>query len=499
MEERLVLSVDAGTQSFKLAVYDSSLKVVGEHSVPFSGPLGERFGASNSPIPGQIVLSDSRDSQIVRAPVLMWCAALDEALEVLSKTVNLGRIVAVCGAAQQHSSVWWKGFPSSFQDSLEATLRSQDALSTELCPVWADTSTSRECREIEAKFPGGRRELLRRTGSVCLERFTGSQILRLIKVEPDVFQSTQHIQLLSTALCSIFAGKIVPSDCTDAGGMNLMDLGSHKWLSGLDEVFGVTHLEAKLGELCKSGTVVSKVSQYMQSRYGFSPSCKVVSFTGDNPATLAGCTTNFKDVVVSLGTSDTVLVQQEAGKWDPTKFESLAGVSTFPHLLDQDHRMLMVCFKNGGGVRNTIKGPDYTWAQVDAALGKVMVDDSDVVFFHFPDDEITPRLAPCSRAFSCATGNEVDVNTLSWEQRIRGTFIMRALSVRSSLEYIGAPYDRIVLGGGGSQSKAVCTFLQNIWNVPVARLSDSGAACRGAARLAFFSMGESCDLSFEHV
>ena len=46
----------------------------------------------------------------------------------------------------------------------------------------------------------------------------------------------------------------------------------------------------------------------MVERYGFSPECEVVAFTGDNPAALAGQQVGPGDLAVSLGTSDTVFV-----------------------------------------------------------------------------------------------------------------------------------------------------------------------------------------------
>ena len=42
-------------------------------------------------------------------------------------------------------------------------------------------------------------------------------------------------------------------------------------------------LEEKLGKIVPSHQVVGSVSSFMVDRYGFSPDCKVIAFTGDNP------------------------------------------------------------------------------------------------------------------------------------------------------------------------------------------------------------------------
>ena len=46
----------------------------------------------------------------------------------------------------------------------------------------------------------------------------------------------------------------------------------------------------------------------MVQRYGFNPDCKVVAFTGDNPASLAGMRLVEGDIALSLGTSDNLML-----------------------------------------------------------------------------------------------------------------------------------------------------------------------------------------------
>ena len=48
-----------------------------------------------------------------------------------------------------------------------------------------------------------------------------------------------------------------------------------------------------------SRAVVGNVSRYFVDVYGFSSEAKVVAFTGDNPASLAGMRLQQGDVVVS--------------------------------------------------------------------------------------------------------------------------------------------------------------------------------------------------------
>lgn len=68
------------------------------------------------------------------------------------------------------------------------------------------------------------------------------------------------------------------------------------------------NLKEKLGDLVPSYEIIGSVSQYMVNQHGFNATCKVVAFTGDNPASLAGMRLKEGDIAVSLGTSDTLML-----------------------------------------------------------------------------------------------------------------------------------------------------------------------------------------------
>lgn len=67
------------------------------------------------------------------------------------------------------------------------------------------------------------------TGSRAYERFTAAQIKKIYEHLPEVYASTGHISLISSFVCSLFCGKIVPIDTSDASGMNLYDITKKQW------------------------------------------------------------------------------------------------------------------------------------------------------------------------------------------------------------------------------------------------------------------------------
>ena len=84
---------------------------------------------------------------------------------------------------QQHGSVYWSKEAEHLLATLDPsrTLADQlapDAFSLSRAPIWQDSSTTRECRELEEAV-GGAQALADLTGSRAYERFTGNQIARV--------------------------------------------------------------------------------------------------------------------------------------------------------------------------------------------------------------------------------------------------------------------------------------------------------------------------------
>ena len=69
-------------------------------------------------------------------------------------------------------------------------------------------------------------------------------------------------------------------------------------------------LREKLGAPVPSRAVVGTVSKYFVDGYDFSSDAKVVAFTGDNPASLAGMRLQEGDVVVSELVSSLILLKE---------------------------------------------------------------------------------------------------------------------------------------------------------------------------------------------
>ena len=154
---------------------------------------------------GRVIGGVLIDGKSVKAPVLMWVNALDLLLSKFTpKELQLVDVVSGCG--QQHGSVYWaKGALNTLKglDS-ERDLKDQlvKAFSVLECPIWMDSSTTDQMRILE-NVVGGPQKLAEITGSAGFERFTGSQILKIIMETRLNYDNTERISLVSSFIASL--------------------------------------------------------------------------------------------------------------------------------------------------------------------------------------------------------------------------------------------------------------------------------------------------------
>lgn len=150
------LGIDIGTQSLKLSCLNNTGKLVAKLSVNYdtSFPQYSTHGGYH--------LSGNRAT----APVLMWIEALDLILNRLQSTgLDLKRIAAVSGSAQQHGSIYWRSLAELEHLDPNKSLKEQilDSFTLLNTPIWADSSTEIQCSRLEKRV-GGALKLAELTG-----------------------------------------------------------------------------------------------------------------------------------------------------------------------------------------------------------------------------------------------------------------------------------------------------------------------------------------------
>jgi xylulokinase len=327
-----------------------------------------------------------------------------------------------------------------------------------------DSSTSAECAEIAAVL-GGDQAVCDLTGSVATQRFTGPQIRRFAKLEPAAWAKTKRVHLVSSFFASVLAGKDAAIDTGDGAGMNLMDIRTGDWAP---PALAATapDLAAKLPPVRPGATVAGGISAYFVARHGFSPKCRVVIGTGDNPSSLVGMGASKPGkVVISLGTSDTLFAAIEGIRTDSAGLGHAFGNP-------MGGSMSLVCVRNGSLAREAIRREcgHADWIAFSAAVDASPAAVSAVL--PMEEAEITPR-RPAGRIALGAPATQASLPRAAVEGQ--------ALSLRLHSRWVGTPTTQLLLTGGASENPSVAKIFADVFGAPVLRLAVSDSAALGAA------------------
>ncbi|XP_020680363.1 xylulose kinase 2 isoform X1 [Dendrobium catenatum] len=481
-DDSLFLGFDSSTQSMKVTVLDSNLTIVGSEAVHFDSQL-PHYKTQDG------VYRDLTDNGRIVSPTLMWVEALDVVLEKLQSKVDFGKVVAISGSGQQHGSVYWKKGSSATLAALDHTkpLVAQlgNAFSTAESPIWMDSSTTSQCREIE-KAVGGALELSKLTGSRAYERYTGPQIRKLYETKKDVYDDTERISLVSSFMACLLIGEYASIDETDAAGMNLMDIKQRTWSKVVLEATA-PELEEKLGNLAPPHAVAGFISPYFVERFHFQKDCLVIQWSGDNPNSLAGLTLNTPgDLAISLGTSDTVF-----GITTELK-PSLEG-HVFPNPVDPECYMVMLVYKNGSLTREDIRNShaEHSWEVFNKCLENTPPLNGGKIGFYYKEHEIVPPMPVGFHRYvidnlssnSLEEMEEHEVNDFDDPSEVRALIEGQFLSMRGHAERFGmpSPPKRIIATGGASANESILNAIAAIFGCPVYTVERPDSASLGAA------------------
>ncbi|XP_030612600.1 xylulose kinase isoform X2 [Archocentrus centrarchus] len=477
----LYLGLDFSTQQLKVVAIDGDLRVVHQSSVQFDSELPEFRTQGGVHI--------HADRLTVTSPVLMWVKALDLLLDKLKRAgLDFSRVRALSGSGQQHGGVFWRRGASQTLKHLDPDQDLhqllQDSFSVSDSPVWMDSSSAQQCQDLQAAV-GGALRLAEITGSRAYERFTGNQIAKLHQTRAEELEDTERISLVSSFGASLFLGGYAAIDYSDGSGMNLLDIRTKHWSEICLEATA-PYLDQLLGAPLPSTSVLGPVSSYFVQRYGFSESCRVVAFTGDNPASLAGMRLQPGDVAVSLGTSDTVFL------WLQQPRPALEG-HIFCNPVEQQAYMALLCFKNGSLTRERVRNEcaGASWEVFSAALRDTPLGNHGNIGFYFDTMEITPPAVGVHRFDSA--DSEVEVRAL-----VEGQFLSRRLHAER-LGYSIIPGTRVLATGGASSNKEILQVLSDVFNAPVYTIDLSNSTCLGSAYRALHGLAAESGVSFFDV
>ncbi|KAK9469032.1 hypothetical protein V1512DRAFT_70862 [Lipomyces arxii] len=494
VNDGLYLGFDLSTQQIKVIAIDEKLEPVFQANVEFDVDTPEYKTRKG--------VYTNKALKEVYAPVAMWIKAFDILLgKMKDGGLDFSKVRSISGAGQQHGSVYWSYGAEEVLEKLDPSQALEPqlakAFSHEMSPNWQDHSTASECDFLEEQL-GGPEKFAEITGSKTHHRFTGPQILRVRHRHPDDYKNTARISLVSSFFASILLGSIAPFDVSDVCGMNLWDIPNEKFDEKIISLVAGGEGKEKDELLRKLGPVepdggknLGCISDYYVKRYGFAKDCIITPVTGDNPSTILALPLRPLDVIVSLGTSTTLLVSTPVYKTSPT-------YHMFSHPTTRGLYMGMLCYCNGSLARekvrddiNEIKPPsaEDPWSSFnEAAMASPILgtetEGEMKLGVYFPLPEIIPDCqAGTWRFTSDASGlHETDKGWDLPSADARAILESQNLSMRLRagplLSSTGQPR-RVYVVGGGSRNPAICKLTGQVLGPTegVYRLELGGNAC----------------------
>lgn len=463
--EQLFLGIDCSTQGLSAVLIDYRLKkVIYEKTINFDKDLSH-YNTTHGAL-------SNNDPLLKHSPPLMWVEALDILFQQMKNdNVELKKILAIAGSAQQHGSVYLnkKGISqiASLDPRYSLAENLQGGFSRKTSPIWMDTSTSVECQEIQNAM-GGKHAVLEVTGSLAFERFTGPQIRKFFKDNTKGYQETAQIALISSFIASLISGTLAPIDHADGSGMNLMDIQKRQWhQEALNAI--APNLAVRLPSLAESWKVIGQISPFFVQKYGFNKEALALVWSGDNPNSLIGLGVNEDGIAaISLGTSFTYFGYLKQCRIDPSGEGHVFVSPTGDY-------MSLNCFKNGAlAIEKLREMYLLSWEGFDQALMKAPPGNLGRIMLPYFDPEIVPRVQNAGVQRFGLSVDDVSGNC-------RALIEAQMMSMKIHSRWMNIKPKCIYATGGASVNNSILQIMADVFNCSVVKLEVSKSAALGAA------------------
>ena len=386
-----------------------------------------------------------------------WASAAEKILAELSKGVE-NDIYGLSVGGQMHGLVALDG----------------DGKVIRPCILWNDGRTEKQTAYLNDVV--GREKLTELVGNIAFAGFTAPKLLWMQENEPENFARIAKIMLpkdyLSYKLTGVFS-----TDYSDASGTLLLDVKNKRWS---DEMCRICSVDPSwLPPLYESYEVTGKVKE----KYNL-PNCVVTAGAGDNAAAAIGtATVDAGDCNISLGTSGTVFIPQDAFSVDGKN-----ALHSFAHANGKWH--LMGCILTAASARkwwieDILGGNDYDLSDAEADASEA---DPNLIFLPYLSGERSPHNDVNIRgAFVGISANTTKA------QMSRAVMEGVAFALRDCVEIArenGISPSKTNLCGGGAKSAVWSQVIADVLGIPVNTLKTEQGPSMGGAILAMVGAGE---------
>ena len=450
------LGIDVGTSAIKAILVD----VGGEVAAVASTPL---------------VLSTPQPGWAEQHPDAWW-EATQVTLRALLGKMPHARVAAVGLTGQMHSSV--------FLD------RSGEVIRPAL--LWCDGRTTAECVEITERM-GGEEGLRDHACNPALEGFTLPKVLWLRNHEPAAWERLGTV-LLAKDFVRLRLTGAAACEPSDASGTLMFDTARGGWSDAILGAVGVPR--ELLPPVGGSAEVLGTVSPAAAALTGLPAGTPVVGGGADNACGAAGVgAVGPGDVVVSWGTSGTVLAPTTEPRVDPGM-----RVHTFCHVAPDLWYLMGVVLSAGGAfswyrdhLAPELAGREGADLLLNEEAATVRPGAEGVTFLPYLQGERTPHRDASARGAFLGL-------SLAHRRAHMTRAVLEGISFAlrdsvSILRELGVSSDAFLLTGGGARAPFLRSLQAAVYGVPVTTVNREEGPAYGAALLAAVGAGAFPDLA----
>ncbi len=350
--------------------------------------------------------------------------------------------------------------------------------------LWNDGRTQAQTEYLNNEI--GKEVLSERTANIAFAGFTAPKLLWMKENEPELFARITKIMLPKDYINYRLTG-IHCTDCSDAGGMLLLDVEHKCWSAPMLDICGIS--EEQMPRLYESWECVGTLTQEAADATGLSTNVRVCAGAGDNAAAAVGCgVVGEGGCNISLGTSGTIFITDKNFSVDPHN-----ALHSFPHADGGYHLMgciLSAASCNKWWIEDILKTDDYSGEQ--ARIAEEKLGHNDVFYLPYLMGERSPHNDPSARGAFLGLRMDTSREDLTLAVMEGVAFAFRDCLEIARAQGIEVNVSRIC--GGGAKSPVWRKILSNVLGITLELPQTEQGPGYGAAMLASVACGEYPDV-----
>ena len=438
----MYLGIDLGSTNTKAAIYDASLRLVGQMSCP---------------------VDYQRENGFVEFDAECYFEKLASLIAQLTQKYGVQMIHQIALTGQAESLVCI------------------DASGHALMPAisWMDERSSEECRELAAQFDASRCEQV--TGQqALLPTWPATKILWLRKHRPDVFSSTATFMLLKDYIVFRLTGRKL-ADMSIATFTFYFDIYEKCYWQEMLNAIGIS--KSQLSPLVEPCTIAGPLTEAAAQALGLSSQTLVNVGTLDHFAGMIG-TGNVHPGGITLSTGTVMALAVMAQEPAPRS----SGIAMHYGFLPDTHVMLPVAESGGVSLewfRRTCMGT-INYDKLNSVLSSRS--ENTLIFLPYLVGTNAPEFDSDAVGMFWGLRQEHDAFDMA-----RAVMEGVAFMLRKNCDIItakGTSLEHIIATGGGAKSPVWCQLQADITGLPVIVPEETEAACLGASIISAVADGQ---------